>query len=251
MSLDVLRVVFVHGYRDDAETWRFVRAHLEGMGLAALAIKLCQPDLGRESAQILDHYAMQVLSEIARVAPTGHLLIVGHSMGAQVAELAASQLPPKRLAGLVLVTPAPLARYAFPEAEYARFAASARQTSLANIEAAWRALSPNTGDAGITELVRATLNTSEAFALEQLRAWTGGYPAGQMSFPVNGPVLIIAAEQDFFFTERLIRDTILPRFRNPAFEITDEAGHWVHVENPRLLAMAISHFASRLSVEVG
>ncbi|MFG1266110.1 alpha/beta fold hydrolase [Xanthobacter sp. YC-JY1] len=249
MSLDARLVVFVHGYRDDAETWRFVRARLEGMGLATLAIKLCQAGLGQESAQILDHYAMQVLSEIGKVAPTKRFLIVGHSMGAQVAELAASQLPPKRLAGLVLVTPAPLAGYALPEAEYARFAASARQTNPANIEAAWRALSPNAGDAGIAELVRATLNTSEAFALEQLRAWTGGHPAGQMSFPLNVPVLIIAAEQDFFFTKRLIRDTILPRFRNPAFEIIDESGHWAHVENPRLLAMAISRFASRLSVE--
>ena len=218
MSLDARLVVFVHGYRDDAETWRFVRARLEGMGLATLAIKLCQAGLGQESAQILDHYAMQVLSEIGKVAPTKRFLIVGHSMGAQVAELAASQLPPKRLAGLVLVTPAPLAGYA-------RFAASARQTSPANIEAVWRALSPNAGDAGIAELVRATLNTSEAFALEQLRAWTGGHPAGQMSFPLNVPVLIITAEHDFFFTERLIRDTILPRFRNPAFEIIDEAGH--------------------------
>jgi pimeloyl-ACP methyl ester carboxylesterase len=61
---------------------------------------------------ILDFFAQQAADVIAKlhVDPEKPLVLVGHSMGGQIAELVAGRL--RRVDGLALVVPAPLKGYA-------------------------------------------------------------------------------------------------------------------------------------------
>ena len=101
-------VVFVHGFLDAAKVWETVQARLGAAGISTRALDL--PGMGgtpSDSASIsLDSYADAVGSVVKTLGAP--VTLVGHSMGAQVAELVALRYA-DLVEGIVLVTPVPLA----------------------------------------------------------------------------------------------------------------------------------------------
>ncbi|THV26763.1 alpha/beta fold hydrolase [Glycomyces paridis] len=82
-----LTVVFAHGYMQDMGTFYFQRKALaEAEGLSVRGVFYDQPGHGRSGALPRTEYAMEDLAEVlhdvlAAVAPSGPLVLVGHSMG--------------------------------------------------------------------------------------------------------------------------------------------------------------------------
>ncbi|MFM6830867.1 MAG: alpha/beta fold hydrolase [Novosphingobium sp.] len=240
-------VIFVHGYLDGPAVWGRVIQKLRLPGWRSMTVGLQPVNSSLASSRaLLEQYAQQVLDQQSANAASGRdpVVVVGHSMGGQIAELAALRLG-ETLAGLVLVTPAPLAGYPLPAVVMERFESRAGMTDVTAIKEGKRILAAALDDEALETLASSTAATSRDAALEQLRAWTGGHPAGQRKSDVNAPVLTIATDDTFFTAERLTRDA--ERFPASSVQRIAGAGHWPQLEQPAVLADAISQFVHSLA----
>src|SRR5438132_13563430 len=101
-------VLFVHGLRNSAESWRPVRDRIDQSALTAWSLDL--PGCGRSEAPTswerctIDSYAHTV-EEFCGARGLADVVVVGHSLGGAIAIRLALQHP-KLLRGLVLVAPA-------------------------------------------------------------------------------------------------------------------------------------------------
>lgn len=241
-------LVLVHGYLDGPEVWKPLLDQLALPDWKIVNCRLHAASVQRgTSAVTLENYAQQVLGQAGLSGP-GHddaqaerLIFVGHSMGAQVAELAAMKVG-RRLTGLVRVTPAPLGGYPLPTEVLARFESRAVLTDPCAIGAGKHAMAKALDDRSADILVRATLATGPATALEQLHAWTGGHPAGEQRSIIDAPVLTVATD-DAFFTADMLEDGA-KRFVRRTFEHVPGAGHWPQLEQPSVLARVLERFVS-------
>lgn len=238
-------MVLVHGYLDGPDVWSRLVNGLAPQGWNLVPVALLPGPASAESDRQLEDYATNVVRQIGEVSTTAlaPVIVVGHSMGAQVAELAALKLG-DRLAGLVLITAAPLAGYTLPPAVMARFAARAGLTDREAIGAGKRGLAVELDSEAQDILVNGTLATPRDDALAQLRAWTGGHPAGRAPSALPCPVLCVATD-DTFFTEDVVAATAM-RFKNVSIEKVPRAGHWPHLERPAALAEVLSRFIAAL-----
>ncbi|MGH8375023.1 MAG: alpha/beta fold hydrolase [Pseudomonas sp.] len=98
-------VVFVHGFLDAASVWDDIVARLSGIECVQLNLAGMGERKNTNGPFSLDRFAADVGAVVDAIGKP--FLIVGHSLGAQVAELVAAQRP-DRAAGLVLLTPVPL-----------------------------------------------------------------------------------------------------------------------------------------------
>jgi pimeloyl-ACP methyl ester carboxylesterase len=98
-----LTVVFAHGFLHDSAAFYFQRKALAdaiGAGAPVRAVFYDQPGHGRSAAIPATEYSMEALAEalsdvIEQVAPTGDLMLVGHSMGGMTIQ-AYARLHPDR-----------------------------------------------------------------------------------------------------------------------------------------------------------
>lgn len=236
-------VVFVHGYMDGPGAWKRTISQLGLPDWKIIAATLATPPDARlsSSAELLQLYAKQVQDQVTAVALPAALpvVVVGHSMGGQVAELVACALG-ARAAGLVLVTPAPLAGSPLPPAVMDRFASRAGITDPLSIREGKRSLSVALDDEALEILVQSTAATPRDTALAQLHAWTGGHPAGHVPSLYDGRVLMVTTD-DKFFTAAMLAEGA-KRFRNAVVEHIGSAGHWPQLEQAEPLVKAIRRF---------
>jgi len=239
------KLVLVHGYLDGPAVWQRVLHHLGGLSPTARCVRLTPIGARQQgSAELLEAYAHQVHSECTRSAGDAPIVLIGHSMGGAVAELAAAK-GIQALTGLVLITPSPLRGVPLPIEVMQRFATRAARTDRDEIRAGKRALAVDLDAAAQDIMATATLETGEAFALEQLRAWTGGHPQGLAPSRVDVPVQLVTTD-DKFFTAELLRQEAT-RFRDATPRHVAAAGHWPQLEQPGRLAAAIKDFLARLA----
>jgi pimeloyl-ACP methyl ester carboxylesterase len=241
-------VLFIHGYQDTAALWNEVIDRLPSPGWSERAVNLRHVDTGRTPRRgaILDGYRDQVLDVLGDIDPAAQhpVVIVGQSMGAQVAELVAAARP-NIAAGLVLITPVPLAGYPLTPEQADRFSHAAHDRTVASAGANRRALLVNDSAGVVRTLVSATLATPPVTAVQELEAWTAGHPLGDRPSAVSAPVLLIDSDDTFSSTE-LIRDTIAPRFADVRIVHVAGAGHWPHVEQPVAVTEILTRFLTSL-----
>src|SRR5690349_20153948 len=86
-----LTALFIHGFLDEGRSWAAVQRALAQAGVSTVAPDL--PGMGERTDVAgpfsLDRLASDVLDQVERL--DGPLVLVGHSMGAQVAELVANE----------------------------------------------------------------------------------------------------------------------------------------------------------------
>jgi pimeloyl-ACP methyl ester carboxylesterase len=231
--------VFIHGFLDGSAVWDAVVAHLGDRAADALCVDL--PGLGKRAGEpgpySLDRFAEDVATQVRALARP--IILVGQSMGAQVAELVAGQLD-EQVRALVLLTPVPLAGTGLPDEVMKTFRA------LGGNPSAQRELRRN---------FATSLNDERLEALSQLGdgveaaavgvfadIWNRGHSLGAQHSRYKGPVLIVHGEADHFVTSEIISSAVAPRFDEPVIASVSDAGHWPHVEQPQALARILGEF---------
>ena len=113
-AAEALTIVFIHGFTLGADSWyrqfRRLRKDLPGVRLLTLDLRgHGKTGSVPPSSCSTDTAAEDVLAVVAERAPTGKLILVGHSLGGQIAFAALRRAPEEvrqRIAGLVLVSTA-------------------------------------------------------------------------------------------------------------------------------------------------
>src|SRR5205085_2442879 len=136
-------------------------------------------------------------------------VLVGHSMGAQLAELVALGRPDQVL-GLVLISPVPLGGLPVPD-EIANAMRALGGNAKAQRELRQQfAAAPS--ESQLDDLVVVGLKPRPEVVVALFEAWSEGHHAGRNPTAFEGPVAIIGGEQDTFSTPELVRSVIAPRF---------------------------------------
>ena len=235
-------LVFSHGYRDSVKGWKWAARGLVEQGWhVALVQRNEAATAAGDSSAALDAYAAQVIDVIDEFDGGAEgVVLVGHSMGAAVAELAAATLGAK-LRGLVLVNPAPAGRHTASRggarAVHRRNGADEPGGRRAGQARAHRPPQRRTSCAahGIHRrrvhgvglgkpLCVGRWTSRRSRTISPLRSG----PGGRQRRPV----------------EEMLRSVVIPRFSRVNVVTIRDAGHFVHIERPVALASRIQEFVT-------
>jgi len=107
-------LVFIHVFLDGADAWSDLALRLGDRAAGALRVDL--PGMGARAGEpgpySLDRFAADVTTQVRALSRP--VVLVGHSMGAQIAELVAQRLD-EQVRGVVLLTPVPLRGTGLPD----------------------------------------------------------------------------------------------------------------------------------------
>jgi pimeloyl-ACP methyl ester carboxylesterase len=233
-------LLFIHGFLDDATVWDGVIDALAGkVGV----VRYNLPGFGTRKHTLADPRDVTLESLAAEAGDIvahidGPVIVVGQSMGSQIAELVAAEHA-DRVQGLVLLTPVPLGGTQLPAEGIAPFRA------LGGDSDAQRALrtqvSPNLAAHQLDRLVRIGGAVEPDVATRYADLCNEGVSHAPAVSEFTGPVLLIRGEADGFVTEELVA-AISPRFGRPDVRVIENGGHWVHIEYPAAVAAMILAF---------
>lgn len=241
-------LLLVHGFLDDATVWDgFVEA-LDG---AVATARLDLLGSGVRASEPVDTEKLSLVlfaDEIASVIDDleGPVVLVGQSMGSQVAELAAAARP-QRVAALVLLTPVPLGGTRLPDEAVGPFRALGGNAEAQR--AVRTQLSPALDDEALKALGHTGMLVAPAVAARYVDLWNGGVDAAPERSTYPGPVLIVRGDRDGFVTEDLVNGIIAPRFPGARLATVTGGGHWLHVERPLVLVHEVVGFLRNLNAE--
>ena len=237
-------VLFVHGFLDGAAAWSESIAALRP-GIEARAVDLA--GMGARVAEAgpysLERFAQDVARELE--AQDGPVVLVGHSMGAQVVELVAARHP-ARVRALVLVTPVPLAGVNLPDEVLATFRSlGGRPGAQRELR---RHLSVSLSEDRLERLAALGDGARPEVVAAFVDAWSQGHADGTQHTKYCGPVLILIGEGDSFVNAEMLNAGVFPRFDKPVTTLVT-AGHWPQVEQPQCFANALGEFLRSLETE--
>ncbi|TQC44026.1 alpha/beta fold hydrolase [Rhodococcus sp. WS4] len=225
-------VYLLHGYLDDGYIWGPVQALLGKAGVDSHA-----PTYPWQSGSTLQEFAAEVVREIDE-EQSKSVLLVGHSMGAPVAELVASALGSGRVAGLILVTPLPLGGLTLPD----EVAGPLRECGESgDIQRALRtqlslSMPPDVLNVLVDRGSKIPVHRVEAV----FDAWTAGDPQAANRPAPAVPTCVVTTD-DVFVDDRvlaLVRD----RHGTAQYAKLPGVGHWPHAEDPTTVAGLILDF---------
>ena len=183
------------------------------------------------------------LSDVLAHLDLDPLVVIGHSMGAAVAQRFAIDRP-EAVEGLVLVAPVPASGVKFPPRIEAMFRATAGNLENAN---AWlgKLVYREPPREVLASLRAAAAAVSAEVALESFDSWT------TVSFEADArtiatPTLVVAAAEDRPMTPDFVRDRVADVIAGSRLEVVAEAGHYLPVDQPLRLAALIENFVASL-----
>lgn len=239
--------LMVHGFLDAAAVWADVRSRLRGAGCPTAAIDLA--GMGGTHADpadlSLEGYASAVAAEIDEL--TGPIVLVGQSMGAQVAELAAATRP-GRVEAMVLIAPVPLGGVGLAVEVLADFRALGSSPSARHDQRVALSHSLTPDALSLLDHVGALVRPDVAERLVDM--WNAGHQLGRGLSSFAGPVLIVGGASDPFVTSEVV-SSVAARFSEVRTTSLGMAGHWAHVERPDLVAGLMLGFVAGFSKDRG
>jgi pimeloyl-ACP methyl ester carboxylesterase len=237
--------LLIHGFLDDASVWDDVVDSLAGeIG----AVRYDLPGFGMRSGSVAEACSATLQSLAAEAGDIlsgidGPVIVVGQSLGTQVAELVAAQHS-DQVRGLVLITPVPLGGTQLPDEVVAPFGA------LGGDPIAQRRLrvelSPHLSEEQLDRLANVGAPVAADVTAHYVDVWNNGVRNAPTTSAYQGPVLIIRGGADGFVTQRLV-DAISPRFAEADVNVIDKGGHWVHVGYPGSVASIILDFVDAVA----
>lgn len=237
-------VLLIHGFLDDASVWDGL---VERLGGEVGAVRYDLPGFGTRSDAVgdargatLESLAAEASDVVRRI--DGPVIVVGQSLGTQVAELVAARYP-DRVRGLVLLTPVPLGGTRLPDEAVAPFRALGGDRDAQR--GARAELSPNLGGEQLDRLTDIGAPVAADVVSHYVDVWNDGVGDAPACSAFDGPVLIIRGGADAFVTEELV-GTVSPRFAQAEVKLIDNGGHWVHVEHPGAVAAMVLDFADSI-----
>jgi pimeloyl-ACP methyl ester carboxylesterase len=246
---EMTTVLFIHGFLDDETVWDGVTASLAGK---VDTVRYTLPGFGTRAGSVADPQDL-VLERLA--AEVGEILaaidtpviVVGQSMGSQVAELVAAQHA-DRVVGLVLLTPVPLGGTQLPDEALTPFRTLGGDFAAQRVARA--TLSPGLDEQQLDRLTKVGASAPPDVVARYADVWNEGVKDAPAVSDFTGPVLVIRGGADAFVTEQLL-DAITPRFPQSRTEVVDRAGHWLHVECPDEVAAMLLEFSDAIADERG
>jgi pimeloyl-ACP methyl ester carboxylesterase len=242
-------LLFIHGYLDGATVWDDL---IEALGDTVTTVRYDLPGFGTRHGEDIDPQDISLKALAAEAAAiltslSNPVFVVGHSLGTQVAQLVAADHP-DRVAGLMLLTPVPLAGTHLPEEEIATFRglaadAGAQRTARAQ-------LSPSLTAEQLDRLTRTGTMARPDIGARYADVWNNGLDDGPATSAYAGPVLIMGGSSDPFVTSELV-DTVSARFTFAHTRTIDNGGHWLHVEYPETAASLILDFVDDIADRAG
>jgi pimeloyl-ACP methyl ester carboxylesterase len=210
---------------------RLVIPDLRGTGASG------KPDGGYTIAQ----YAEDVLA-VADAVRAGSFVIVGHSMGGQIAQWIAATSP-ERVRGAALLCPVPASGMALPDEARALFRGSGqdRQKQAAILGMACKALSDEARERLLDDAGRVAVPCIE----QGFDAWSGASFADKLE-AIRAPTLVVATD-DPFLPPDFLRSEIVARIPRADLAYLPGAGHYPQVERPRETAAVLRAFLAGLS----
>ncbi|MET7690445.1 alpha/beta hydrolase [Streptomyces sp. NPDC005483] len=225
--------VLVHGYLDDGAIWNSVRTVLDERSIPSIAFELA--GMGTRASDQGPFTLARWADDLETVVRTteGPVVLVGHSMGSQIAELVAARLD-DQVRSLVLVNPIPLAGTHLPPEQIAPFQApdlglEAQRAFRGSLATAFPAEEND-------RLAQVALHVDPSTIADTATAWNNGHPDGQQPSKFHGSVTVLRGENDPFVTEEIVAAYVAPRFPGATTQTIADAGHWAHAENPAAVA---------------
>jgi pimeloyl-ACP methyl ester carboxylesterase len=237
--------LLIHGFLDDASVWDGLVDSLAG---EVAAVRYDLPGFGTRSGSIADACTTTLESLAAEAGDIltridGPVVVVGQSLGTQVAELVAAQHA-DQVRGLVLLTPVPLGGTQLPDEVVAPFGAlGGDRIAQRRLRAE---LSPHLSEDQLDRLADVGAVVAADVTAHYVDVWNNGVRNAPATSRFGGPALIIRGGADGFVTQQLI-DAISPRFVEPDVSVVDKGGHWVHVEYPGSVATMILDFTDAIA----
>jgi pimeloyl-ACP methyl ester carboxylesterase len=176
-------------------------------------------------------------------AVDSRIVLVGHSMGTQIADLAAAA-DPDRIDGLILLAPIPLAGTHLPDEAIAPF-----KSLAADVDAQRqirKQLTAGLDGAAFDALVALGLRDRAEAVSTFVDAWNTGDADGNGLSRFTAPTLVLRGTDDGFVTADLVASAVLQRFSNVRFSSVAHAGHWPQVEQPALVVRLIDEFLEKI-----
>jgi len=235
-----LTLLPIHGFLDHGAAWRKTVGALGPLGDHALL-----PDLagaGRRATEAGPYTLARASAELVALIdarPNERFVVIGHSMGGQIAELIAAERP-GRVAALVLITAVALAGGPLP----ADLRALLRNCG-GDVEAQRRIrqmFSHRLATADLEILLAPATLMGPAAAAGYYDAFTGGDERGRHASQYRGPTLLVAARLDPVVPPELTAAMQETRFPGATLAVVEESGHWPHLEQPERLAEIITSF---------
>jgi pimeloyl-ACP methyl ester carboxylesterase len=237
-----LAPLLIHGFLDKGAVWGPLLGALGRLSERALA-----PDFvgagtrTREGGPFTLHRQAAEAVALIDQRPDARFVVVGHSMGGQVAELVV-QARPERVAALVLMTAVALAGH--PSTNEARSLLRESGGDVENQRRIRQMFSHNLSDAELDRMLDPATMMGPAAAEGYYDTFTAGDASGKGRSTYAGPVLLIAARKDPVVSVEMTLSMRDSRFPGSDFVIVEEAGHWPHLEQPERTAQTILSFLS-------
>jgi len=234
-------VLLIHGFLDDASVWDGL---VDCLGGEVGAVRYDLPGFGARIGSVeeargatLESLAAEAGEIIERI--DGPVIVVGQSVGTQVAELVAARHQ-DRVRGLVLLTPVPLGGTRLPYEVVAPFGAlGGDRVAQRNLRGE---LSPHLGEGQLDRLADIGAPVAADVVSHYVDVWNTGVSNAPATSAFGGPVLIIGGGADAFVTEQVV-DAVSARFADADVKVIEKGGHWVHFEYPGAVAAMILDFA--------
>jgi len=233
-------LVFVHGWMMSGAVFEDLAAALDTTDLKLVLLDLRGAgDSDRpESGYTLQRFADDVCSVIDHAGLT-RPIVVGHSMGGQVAQLVAASRP-DTVAGLILINPVPATGLPLPDDAAALFRGSAtdRDKQGVILDIACKQLSP----AAKARLVGVAATVSPSCIGESLDAWVTGGTDTHLA-AIRAPTLVLASD-DEFIPRPLLREQVVDKIKGARLAWLPGSGHYAPAEQPAAVAAVVDAFVA-------
>jgi pimeloyl-ACP methyl ester carboxylesterase len=239
--------MLIHGFLDAGAIWAPVVADLGREAEAWLTPDLA--GMGSLSADAGPHMLPRYAADITRLIDQteGSLFLVGHSMSAQAAELAALART-DRIRAMALLPPVPLAGPHAP-AEVTGPLAAAGGDVEAQRDARRGLMAPPVDPEILNWLTDLGREVRRTVTEELVADWNEGAEEGRAPSPFPGPVLVLSGDLDLFVTLDMAT-AVADRFAHATQSLVKGAGHWPHAEQPQQVSRAIADFLAQVPAGV-